>query len=189
MTDRKQTSGARLLHLLEELGMNQSDLAEHLNVNRSTVSRWSTMKQFSRTVLATLDPFLDEYHINAGWIRTGEGSMYAQAQAQDPPGQYIARVFPPLEGYDHFEQVRGDSMTPDFNPGDILCLVKADAAHIISGYFYFVKTPFIALLRKVHKANSHLELIALNPDYQPISVDIEDITAIWLVKSVMKSII
>lgn len=64
----------RIRRLRETLGLNQTDFANKIGVQRSTVSNY---EQGSRVPIdAVITSICREFNVNEVWLRTGDGDMF-----------------------------------------------------------------------------------------------------------------
>lgn len=100
----------------------------------------------------------------------------------------------PIEGYyqvaefssaDFLVRVKGDSMTPKYNAGDIIACKKVqDILFFQWGHIYVVDTKSQGMMvKRVRQAESsdRIELESENPNYDPFEIPLSDINSIALV--------
>ncbi|MDQ3073878.1 MAG: S24 family peptidase, partial [Bacteroidota bacterium] len=88
-------------------------------------------------------------------------------------------------------QVKGESMLPGITPGDwiIARYLQNWAVEIVEGYVHVVVTredgPLVKRVLNRISDRGELTLVSDNPDYNPYSVNIEDVAEVWLAKAHM----
>lgn len=100
----------------------------------------------------------------------------------------------PIEGYyqvaefssaDFLVRVKGDSMTPKYNAGDIIACKKVqDILFFQWGHIYVVDTKSQGMMvKRVRRGESddRIELESENPNYDPFEIPLSDINSIALV--------
>jgi phage repressor protein C with HTH and peptisase S24 domain len=84
-------------------------------------------------------------------------------------------------------RVEGDSMQPGYREGDILICKKTSLISVTERQpVVVVGTDNSIFLKKVKKVDEDLELISLNPKYQPFRIPMAEILEIWVVESKIK---
>lgn len=84
-------------------------------------------------------------------------------------------------------RVEGDSMQPGYKEGDILVCKKTNLSAVTERQpVVVVGTDNSIFLKKVKKAGEDLELISLNPKYQPFKIPLDEILEIWVVEAKIK---
>lgn len=154
---------------------------------------------------------------NPDWLVTGEGSMFreplaepavqgchhsgiplipieamagftvgdCQVLADDCP-QY---VIPELAGVDFMIQIKGQSMTPHFNSGDIVaCCRVPEETWIQWNKVYVMDTVQGPLIKRLHPASNPdmLTLVSDNPTFHPFDIPKSDIRALALVVATIR---
>lgn len=78
----------RLRVLIAHVGMNQTDLAKAVGVDKGTVSRWRDVE--NQPSLGSIVKICDVTGANLEWLKDGEGPMF---KYQPPPGDAISFNF------------------------------------------------------------------------------------------------
>jgi repressor LexA len=82
--------------------------------------------------------------------------------------------------------VKGQSMSPKIEDGDVV--IVSPKAEVRNGDICVVRVNDEDVLKKIKLDESHLHLIPLNPDFEPVSVRKRDVTFIWKVVKVLKNL-
>lgn len=186
----------KLLKMIEVFADgSKSKFAEKAGVSLSVLSNWLKRGTLQFQALATAFP------VNPTWLATGKGSMYAAitpsmhekmqrketlphvpttAQAGTLGGisesvreedcERLPRI-PMLPAYDFTISVRGDSMQPAYEGGDILAVKKVES-FLEWGKVYIVDTCDGVLLKQVYEEDDeHFRFVSYNNKYKDIIVD------------------
>lgn len=165
--------------------MKQSELAEALGIERSTISKWESgvsvppikmMKKLSELFGVSMNQFvegdLDE--------ESSEEALYVEIPVlgtvqAGPPSDAVENIIGteqiPRELAEHGEyfalMIRGDSMSPRMLPGDIVIVRRQQ--DVKSGEIAVVMVGNEnATVKKISKHTDGVSLIALNPSYTPL---------------------
>lgn len=85
-------------------------------------------------------------------------------------------------------QISGDSMTPLVNDRDwVLATAVSEIDEVKDGDICIIVEKESLRLKQVYKKDSQIELISLNPDYIPVTIDHESILEIWKYHSKISS--
>lgn len=182
----------------------QQDIADAIGISKSYLS--DVMKdrggKFSETFLKRFASTYSDY-INSEWLihgyglmsppsknqrphldaRASAGFMAAVSQAEMVDEADLAELNDFTGEYDFTIEVSGESMSPDFQPGDIvLARLLRDSSRPPVGRICILDTMDGALLKEVAgiKGNA-LVLHSLNPDYEDFEVEFQSILRIALV--------
>lgn len=80
----------RIEALIKALGMNQTQVAERLNLSRSYVSHMcSGLKVPSDR---TISDICREFDVNETWLRTGEGEMFIEKSREEEIAAFIGNI-------------------------------------------------------------------------------------------------
>jgi len=83
-------------------------------------------------------------------------------------------------------EVKGNSMAPRIEDGDII--VVSPRQHAKSGDICVVRVNDEDTVKRVKLEEQTVYLIPLNPDYEPMAVKKKDVTFVWKVVKVIKSL-
>ncbi len=84
-------------------------------------------------------------------------------------------VISPIKGVDFAMTVTGDSMMPEYNPGDRILIKRIDPNIFIEwGRVYVLDTPNGAVLKKLEKTEDpeRVQCVSLNPSVQPFEISV-----------------
>lgn len=173
--------------------LTQVELSKKLNVNQATISKWEKGKSIPDIMM--LKTLSDFYGVSIEYLLSNGGSLEKKSEKQSthipvlgciPAGIPIEMIEDIIDyedispamlvgGKEYFAlKVKGDSMYPKFIEGDILIIKKQEDCN--SGDFCIVAVNgYDATLKKVIKKESSIILMPLNPNYEPMIYDNEQI--------------
>jgi repressor LexA len=190
--------------------LDQAALSAKIDIATRTVQRWEKGDQvpdsnyLMRIAKAT--------GVTAHWLLTGEGEMLGGIRfnrykkvglisiplLSSVPGGTPSRIFHPehAERYITVDNVRdssafalevkGNSMAPRIEDGDII--VVSPKYEIKSGDICVVRVDEEDTVKRIKIDEQFVHLIPLNPDYEPMVVRKRDVTFMWRVIKVIKSL-
>lgn len=97
-------------------------------------------------------------------------------------------VVSPIKGVDFAMTVTGDSMMPEYNPGDRILIKRIDPNLFIEwGRVYVLDTPNGAVLKKLEKSDEpgFVTCISINPEVSPFQVNVNAVRGWYRVLMVM----
>ena len=97
-------------------------------------------------------------------------------------------VVSPIKSVDFAMTVTGDSMMPEYNPGDRILIKRIDPNIFIEwGRVYVLDTDNGAVLKKLMKADEpgYVQCVSLNPDVQPFEISMGAVRGWYRVLMVM----
>ena len=97
-------------------------------------------------------------------------------------------VISPIKGVDFAMTVTGDSMMPEYTPGDRILIKRIDPTIFVEwGRVYVLDTPNGAVIKQVLKTEDSdiVECVSLNPDYQSFTIPVNMIRGWYRVLMVM----
>lgn len=156
-------------------------------------------------------------NLSLEWLLTGKGSMYKedlpiakQTNSKDGipliPLSAMAGAFtgeqsvleyeceryvvPAFSGADFLIQIKGNSMTPTFNSGDIVACQRVP----MSGLFFQWNKPYVidtaqgAIIKRIKPGSDkkHICIVSDNKDYDPFELSYEDIYNVALVIGIIR---
>jgi len=157
--------------------------------------------------------------INPDWLLTGKGSMLKDKPSQNTAlsegntvvpliplhamaGQGIGTsavmdydisngyVVPDFKGVDFMIKVKGSSMMPKYNSGDVVACKKLNLADIFFQWnkVYVLDTEQGALIKRVRKGSDkdHILIVSDNDKYEPFELHLSKIHAIAIVMGVIR---
>ena len=97
-------------------------------------------------------------------------------------------VVSPIKGVDFAMTVTGDSMAPEYNPGDRILIKRIDPNLFIEwGRVYVLDTPNGAVLKKLEKSEEpgFVTCVSINPEVSPFQVNVNAVRGWYRVLMVM----
>jgi phage repressor protein C with HTH and peptisase S24 domain len=170
-----ESVGSRIREIRGE--MQQAELAEKLNIHKNTMANYERGERFPdvNVLLKILDVFPD---IAPGWLLTGDGSkrksepvregfvMFSEMQIDVDHGcqiegkqvvdfisfkeEWLQSVLRVPKNHLTLLTVRGDSMSPTLNDGDIV-LVDVRAARVTDSALYVLEMEDSFLVKRIQK--------------------------------------
>lgn len=169
-----------LKRLLYERQLLQVDVAKRLGITKQTVSMWCAGQSMPRgetmtQLLQVLGVSLDEL-TGASQTAPAKGSVLRVPILGRIPAGVPLEMIEDIEGYEEIPwrpgeffglRVRGSSMSPAIQDGDLVILKKQE--DVESGQIAAVSIGGEdATLKKVQKVDGHVVLLPLNPAYDPM---------------------
>lgn len=102
---------------------------------------------------------------------------------------YESVIIPDFSDCTDAVNLYGDSMSPRYNSGQIVILKEWDESFIAYGQVYLIITKNgFRTVKYLRKSTNPVEVLCVseNPDYDPFSVNKEDILKLYLVKGVIE---
>ena len=97
-------------------------------------------------------------------------------------------VVSPIKGVDFAMTVTGDSMAPEYNPGDRILIKRIDPNLFIEwGRVYVLDTPNGAVIKKLERSDEpgFVTCISINPEVSPFQVNVNAVRGWYRVLMVM----
>lgn len=188
------TLGRRIIEARKMRGISQSELARAIGVSRPAVSQWESDK--TEPTRERLLKIAAVTKVNALWLATGEGPIEDTAPhltrvaiiscVQAGEWSPVHDDHPPGDGFDYITtdldlsdgafalEIKGDSMLPDFRPGDRVIIDPAVEPR--PGDFVVAKlnSEQEATFKKYRvRAPGVIELVPLNDDYPTLTIGSE----------------
>ena len=169
-----------LKRIMFERQILQVDIANRLGVSKATVSWWCSGKSMPRgelmaQLLQMLGVSLDDL-TGASQTAPAKGSVLRVPILGRIPAGVPLEMIEDIEGYEEIPwrpgeffglRVRGSSMAPAIQDGDLIILKKQE--DVESGQIAAVSIGGEdATLKKVQKVDGHVVLLPLNPAYDPM---------------------
>lgn len=188
----------RVLALINEFGGTQKAFAKHIGVGQSAIANWIKRDSIPATAKSAILSHCD--NISERWLFFGEGSMFPKgtnnfykelevsagriefANTTSKPQRIL---IPGLEA-DAFFPVKGFSMYPTIQEGDIVGVVEIDNFEEIKAkHIYLIITrDNERMLKHIEIGNSKSQYITLtsdNVEYEPFKIKKENIISIYKV--------
>lgn len=208
----------RLQKVLSLISISVTQLSEKIGVVQTTLNR--QLNGESRIPVATIEAILQYYpDISGDWLLTGKGSMLksesqpiAQTQEAGTPllpveawggslsGSSIAilaeqckKYNVPISNIDYLIPIAGDSMMPDYCPGDVVAIKKVnERAFIEWGKVYVLDTCNGVVIKEVQPSDSEGCITCISHNmpnkYKPfeISLNPEHFYGMYAVKGTVR---
>ena len=111
------------------------------------------------------------------------GFLSGEISVMDYECEYY--VVPDFKGADFLIRVKGDSMNPEYRPGDVVACRRVPMQDIFFQWnkVYVLDTNQGAIIKRIHKGGDkeHILLISDNKDYLPFELHLKDVYAVSLV--------
>lgn len=191
----------------EKFDFGQNKFEAYCNIPRGTISKIRGGSGISTSTLTKICAKCPD--LNVAWLLTGEGEM---TNSPSPAPTIEAHTLPliPMEAFagpglptyederiedfytvsefknsDFLIRVKGDSMTPKYNGGDLVACKKVTETYFLQWgrvYVIYTKSQGI-MIKRVQPAddNDYIKCVSDNPKYAPFDVPKEDIVSIALV--------
>ena len=202
----------RLIKFAREVyDFGQNKFEEYCEIPRGTINNIKEGGGISTKTLTKISVKCPE--LNVGWLLTGYGKMVSGDEGRPEAGQEpTAHTLPliPLEAFagpgvpayedlkiedyytvtdfknsDFLIRVKGDSMTPKYNGGDLVACKKVTETYFLQwGRVYVIYTQSQGIMiKRVQPADddNYIKCVSDNPKYAPFNVPKEDIVSIALV--------
>lgn len=188
----------------------QNRFEEYCGIPRGTINNIKPGGGISTNTLTKIIVRCPE--VNAGWILTGEGPMTSPAENVSREVTQLPHTLPliPYEAFagpglptfedervedfytvsefknsDFLIRVKGDSMTPKFNGGDLVACKKVTEAYFFQwGRVYVIYTNSQGIMIKrvqPSEDDAYIKCVSDNPKYAPFDVPKSDILQVALV--------
>lgn len=99
-------------------------------------------------------------------------------------------IIPSMSGADFLIPVKGDSMQPTYNSGDLVACkrLKRDSVFFQWNKAYVLDTDQGALIKRVQPGHDqeHITIVSDNPNYRPFELEVEHIYSIALVVGMIR---
>lgn len=207
----------RIRQIVEKLGDGKNTvIASKLGISEGNIRGYIKGVMPKQDVLEKIVTCLD---VNPEWLLTGKGNMKKDDNCETRPKQdknsiplipvnAMAGLFtgevsindydctyydiPAFRGADFLITVKGDSMRPSFNSGDIVACHKLALSDIFFQWnkVYVLDTNQGALIKRIKPGSddNHIRIISDNPEYDPFELSKESIYNIALVLGVIKQL-
>lgn len=197
------TVGERIKARRQELNMSAEQLAEKIGVSPATIYRYENggIRHMGTDKLAIIaDALSIEPKYLMGWKDVSELLPKNITKASDLPMRRVPILGPVAAGqpipamreydeyvdipdnggrYDAALRVQGDSMTPHYQPGDLVFVRYCD--DVIDGQVAAVAIDDDVVLKKVYHVSGGVTLISENPAYAPMVYTTDDVSNIHIV--------
>ena len=191
-----------------------ADFARFLEIPAQNLSKWKARNTFDIEIL-----YAKCTEINPEWLLTGQGPMLKEdnnlpmasksansegiplipldAMAGISSGEVSVLeldceryVIPMFKGADFLIPVKGSSMIPKYNSGDVVACKKIPMQDLFFQWnkVYVLDTNQGALIKRIHKGpdNEHITLISENEKYTPFNLHLSQIYSVAIVVGVVR---
>lgn len=199
---------SRILDYIRAKGMSQKKFEQASGLSNGYLNSLRHAPSADK-LSAILEAFPD---LSRTWLLTGEGTMMptdgqksggiplipqsamAGALAGESnswrPYDCEYYVIPEFANSDFLIRVSGDSMMPDFQPGDVLACrrVPLDRLWFQWGKAYIVDTRQGPLVKKIMPSDKDgcIKIVSANPNYPPFDLEVEEINGVALVEGFIR---
>lgn len=212
-TEKQSTVKSRLIRLLKEKRMSQTEFAHLMGVSPTYIGAMRRSLSEER-LKRLLEIFPD---LNRDWVLFGEGEMLIdEEETEDLSDGYLVPLIPvkafagnlqlwaagvelrdcekvvsPVKGVDFAIRIAGNSMEPDLQNGSILYIKRInEKAFIPWGNPMVIDSENGVLVKAVypdpHGRNEYIEARSYNPQYPPFNIPVESIYSLYRIISVTK---
>ena len=182
-------------NIRKKLKISQTELSKLLGVSLRTVQNWEAGETIPKTKHEILHNLLKsnkpvENLINGIPlipIEAMAGYGAGETQILELDCEYFS--VPTFKGADFLIQVKGSSMYPKYNSGDLVACKKLVLNDIFFQWnkVYVLDTDQGALIKRIKKgSDNHLQIVSDNPSYEPYELHLSKIHAIAIVLGVIR---
>ena len=214
-SEKKNTVKSRLIHLLKEKRMSQTEFSRLMGVSPTYIG--AMRRSISEERLKRLLEIFPD--LNRDWILFGEGEMFMdEDDGPDLSDGYVVPLIPvkafagnlqmwatgvelrdcekvvsPVKGVDFAIRIAGNSMEPEFQNGSMLFIKRInERAFIPWGNPMVIDTENGVLVKAVYPYDSgspeeqFIEARSYNPNYPPLKIPVESIYNLYRIVSATK---
>jgi len=195
---------ARIDALIDAVGPTQAEFANKIGVSANAVTNWKTrgIKSSAYEKIATSYP-----NVNIDWLRYGDGEMFVtkEGTATRPhiPTSAAAGtmagfseavmsnqcemkpVVKILPQYDYTITIKGDSMEPKFEGGDIVAIRKV-TDFIEWGKTYVLDTVDGAVIKRLYDDGDAFRCVSFNKEYDDFLVKKKSVYGVYKVVGLIR---
>ena len=198
-----ENSKERLDELMKALGLTQSEFADKIGVGINAVTNWKSRgikgSSFEKIVAAFPS-------VNVVWLLTGDGQMFTDNSPSMRPHIPVTAsagglvgfadvikagdcdmlpVIPMLPSYDYTIAVKGNSMEPKYEGGDIIAIRKVHD-FIEWGKTYVLDTADGAVIKRLYDNGESYRCVSFNKEYQDFLVDKSAVFGVYQVVGLIR---
>lgn len=208
----------RLSYYADYKGDSFNKISQHIGVSNSYFSKMIKSRgSLGEDIISKILLFYED--INPEWFITGNGSMLKedlpivkhtdldqgegiplipiQAFAGIATGEVSVLeyeceryIIPLFKDAEFLIPVKGSSMVPKYNAGDIIACKKLSLSDIFFQWnkVYVIDTDQGVLVKRIHKAkdSEHIKIVSENPQYEPFELHLSKVHAIAIVIGVVR---
>lgn len=212
--DEKLTITERILKVIDYMGITRYKFCKDLGLSNAFLDK---PREISTDKYANILEYAPD--ISPNWLLTGKGPMLKSdlpiARHADPeksegipliPIQAFAGIatgevsileyeceryiIPLFKDAEFLIPVKGSSMVPKYNAGDIIACKKLSLSDIFFQWnkVYVIDTDQGVLVKRIHKAkdSEHIKIVSENPQYEPFELHLSKVHAIAIVIGVVR---
>lgn len=217
MVENSSSIKDRILKIPASKGLSKEKFFEILGVSYGNFKGKSKTSSLSSDVIVEISSIFPD--VNIEWLLSGKGPMLKEETRQNTDlsagnkvvpliplhamaGQGIGSttvmdydistgyVVPDFKGVDFMIKVKGSSMQPKYNSGDVVACKKLNLADIFFQWnkVYVLDTEQGALIKRVRKGSddNHILIVSDNDKYEPFQLHLSKIHAIAIVMGVIR---
>lgn len=199
---------SRIFHFMEYKGLSQSKFEKAVGLSNGYLNNLRHSPSTDKTSMI-LEAFPE---INRVWLLSGVGPMLVDDEVKNKELPLIPQsamagalagessswkaydceyyVIPEFANSDFLIRVSGDSMMPDFQPGDVLACrrVPLDRLWFQWGKAYIVDTRQGPLVKKIMPSDKDgcIKIVSANPNYPPFDLEVDEINGVALVEGFIR---
>lgn len=189
--------------LLNALDLSQAEFAEKVGVTINAITNWKArgIKGSSFEKILTAFP-----NVSMKWLKTGEGEvLISPVQDMRPHIPTLATagglvgfsesveagecemkpVVHVLPSYDYTITIKGNSMEPKFEGGDIVAIRKVND-FIEWGKTYVLDTPDGAVIKRLYDEGESFRCVSFNKEYPDFLVNKESVFGVYKVVGLIR---
>jgi len=204
----EETVKDRILAYMKAKSLSQNRFEEAIDMSHGYINNLKS----SPTAKVLQKIFYTFPDLNQSWLLTGNGTMLNTEERklggiplvpQDAMGGALAGqdnqwmpyncewyVIPAFIGADFLMTVQGDSMMPDYLPGDLVACrrVPLDRLWFQWGKIYIIDTDQGPLIKKIMPSDKegYIKIVSANPNYPPFDLETTEIHGVALVDGLIR---
>lgn len=193
----------RIDELMKALNLSQADFARRVGVTPNAITNWKTrgIKGSAFEKIATSFP-----NVNMNWLKTGEGDILLERREKVRPHIPVEVAAGTLSGfsevvkagdcemlpvvsafpsYDYTMTIKGDSMEPKFESGDMIAIRKT-MDFIEWGKTYVLDTSDGAIIKRIYDEGDFYRCVSFNKEYPDFLVPKNTVFGIFKVVGLIR---
>lgn len=194
---------SRIDELISSLGLTQSMFATRVGVSANAITNWKArgIKGSAYEKIAKAFP-----EVNIAWLQEGSGEMFTGVAGKKLPhfpvvaragslSSYSASVkeeecemrpiIAGIPSYDFTMSLKGDSMEPKYESGDIIAIRKV-YDYIEWGKVYVLDTADGAIVKRLYDAGDKYKCVSYNPEYPEFFVEKSSVFGVFKVVGMLR---
>lgn len=193
----------RIDELMKALNLSQADFARRVGVTPNAITNWKIrgIKGSAFEKIATAFP-----NVNMNWLKTGEGEILLERMEKVRPHIPVEVAAGTLSGfseavkagdcemlpvvsafpsYDYTMTIKGDSMEPKFEGGDMIAIRKT-IDFIEWGKTYVLDTSDGAIIKRIYNEGDFYRCVSFNKEYPDFLVPKNSVFGIFKVVGLIR---